>query len=67
MQLLSQAGEGEGEEVGSQGSCVLERSPGESHRILWLAAVRFGSLRLRCAALGSAQFGSVLFGFRGLG
>lgn len=61
MQLLSQAGEGEGEEVGSRGSWLLERSPGESHRILWLAAVRFGSLRLRCAALRWVRLSSVRF------
>lgn len=59
MQLLSQAGERRCEVVGSRVSGLLERSPGESHRILWLAAVRFGSLRLRCVGFGSVRFGSV--------
>lgn len=45
--------------MGSRVSGLLERSPGESHRILWLAAVRFGSLRLRCVGFGSIRFGSV--------
>lgn len=62
MQLLSQAGHGGIEVVGSRVSGLLERSPGESHRILWLAAVRFGSLRLRWVRLYSVRFG-----FRGLG
>lgn len=59
MQLLSQAVYGGIEGVGSRVSGLLERSPGESHRILWLAAVRFGSLRLRCVGFGSIRFGSV--------